>query len=78
MKKIAITLIALAAVSTAAFANSNRSFDLRDWTDYNGTYSNQASVSINSESAMAMGSSEAPTAAELLIRNQEKNASSNH
>lgn len=30
MKKIAISLVALAAVSTVAFAGENRSYDLRD------------------------------------------------
>jgi predicted Zn-dependent protease len=73
MKKIAITLIALAAVSTAAFANSNRSYDLRDTPDFVSAYAGQANVISKSESAMAMGNSQAPTAADRLIRNQEKN-----
>jgi hypothetical protein len=73
MKKIAITLIALAAVSTAAFANSNRSYDLRDTPDFAGAYAGQANVISKSESAMAIGNGQAPTAAERLIRNQEKN-----
>ena len=40
MKKIAISLLALAAVSTVAFANDNRG-DLRDLDTYFGRYSSQ-------------------------------------
>ena len=43
MKKFAISLIALAALSTASFANSNRSNDLRDTDTY---------VSLNSAQIM--------------------------
>jgi hypothetical protein len=38
MKKFAISLIALAAVSTVAFANDNRSNDLRDSDTYIGSH----------------------------------------
>ena len=41
MKKICITIIALAALSTASFANSNRSWDLRDSDTYFGKYAGQ-------------------------------------
>lgn len=41
MNKIAISLIALAAISTASFAGSNRSYDLRDSDTYFGKYSTQ-------------------------------------
>ena len=43
MKTFAISLIALAALSTASFANSNRSNDLRDTDTY---------VSLNSAQIM--------------------------
>jgi hypothetical protein len=36
MNKIAISLIALAALSTASFASGNRNYDLRDADTYNG------------------------------------------
>ena len=75
MKKIAISLIALAAVSTAAFAGSNRSYDLRDAPDYVGAYAAQATGNNKSEFAMAVGSSQTPTLAEIIVRNQEKNLS---
>ena len=39
MKKIAISLIALAAISTASFAGDNRSNDLRESDTYFGKYS---------------------------------------
>ena len=38
MKRIALSLIALAAVSSVAFANENRSWDLRDSDTYFGKY----------------------------------------
>jgi hypothetical protein len=38
MKKIAISLVALAAVSTVAFAGENRGYDLRDSDTYFGKY----------------------------------------
>jgi hypothetical protein len=41
MKKIAISLIAFAAISTASFAGDNRSYDLRDSDTYFGKYSTQ-------------------------------------
>ena len=41
MKKFAISLIALAAISTASFASGNRSGDLRDSDTYFGKYSAQ-------------------------------------
>jgi hypothetical protein len=41
MKKIAISLIALAAISTASFAGDNRNYDLRDSDTYFGKYSTQ-------------------------------------
>jgi hypothetical protein len=38
MKKIAISLVALAAVSSFAFANESRSFDVRESDSYFGKY----------------------------------------
>lgn len=48
MKKIYFTVIALAALSTASFANTNRSWDLRDSDTYFGKYSAQ----LNGEAAI--------------------------
>jgi hypothetical protein len=79
MKKFAISLIALAAISTASFASSNRSEDLRDLDTYVGQYADQAPVYSTSEKAFSVRSnSSAPTSLELLKRNQEKNESSSH
>ena len=47
MKKIALTLAAFAALSTAAFAGNNRSQDLRDLQSYPYV----ASTAISSDSA---------------------------
>jgi hypothetical protein len=53
MKKFAVSLIALAALSTASFA-SQRGYDLRDSDTYFGKYSKQVkdnSVSVNAFAA---------------------------
>ena len=50
MKKFAISLIALAAVSTVALANSNRSNELRDADTYVGQYAQDLN-STNSNAA---------------------------
>ena len=48
MKKFAISLITLAAISTASFASGNRNYDLRDSDTYMGKYSTQLqSKSVN-------------------------------
>ena len=79
MNKIAISLIALAAVSTAAFAGSNRNFELRESPTYVGQYSEQVNGEASDALAIAgFGSSQAPTSDEILKRNQEKNESSSH
>jgi hypothetical protein len=54
MKKFAISLIALAAISTASFANSNRSYDLRDSDTYVGKYSAQVKNSAVAVNALAV------------------------
>ena len=78
MKKIAISLIALAAVSTAAFA-SQRNYELRESPTYFGQYSEQVNGKASAAFAIVSpSSSEAPTNAELLKRNQLKNESSSH
>ena len=46
MKKITLSLIALAAVSTAALAD--RSYDLRDSDTYMGKFKNEQALSIES------------------------------
>jgi hypothetical protein len=79
MKKFAISLIALAAISTASLASSNRNYELRDSDTYFGKYANEATVSGTSEKAFSVQSDgHALTNFELLKRNQEKNESSSH
>jgi hypothetical protein len=74
MKKIAISLIAFAAISTAAFASGNRSYDLQDSPDYVGQFSGHPLNPMSSSNAFIAGTSDrAPTNLELLKRNQEKN-----
>ncbi len=75
MNKIAISLIALAAISTASFAGSNRNYDLRDAPTANGRFEQSAST----VSAFTVANSgAAPTLAEITKRNMEKNESSSH
>ena len=54
MKKIAISLFALAAVSTVAFAGESRGYDLRDSDTYFGKYSTQATNMATSTSAISV------------------------
>ena len=54
MKKIAISLIALAAVSTVAFAGENRGYDLRDSDTYFGKYSTQLTDKATNTSAISV------------------------
>lgn len=54
MKKIAISLFALAAVSTVAFAGESRGYDLRDSDTYFGKYSTQLTNEATSANAIAV------------------------
>jgi hypothetical protein len=75
MKKIAISLFALAAVSTAAFAGEFRGYDQSDSGTYIGKHSNQAkngSMSVNAFAAVKE-STGALTAFERMQRNAEEN-----
>jgi hypothetical protein len=54
MKKFAISLIALAAVSTVAFAGENRSYELRESDTYFGKYSEQLVDKATSVNAMTV------------------------
>jgi hypothetical protein len=51
MKKISLSLLAFAALSSAAFAGSNRNYDLRESPTYFGQYSeNTAGTSATTDS----------------------------
>ncbi len=81
MKKIAISLVALAAVSTVAFAGENRSYELRDSDTYFGKYSTQLEAkNYNGNSAaFAVVNDSAPvTAFERMKRISEENTSNRH
>ena len=54
MKKFAISLIALAAISTASFASNNRSNELRESDTYFGKYSEQLMGKATSVDALAV------------------------
>jgi hypothetical protein len=54
MKKISLSLIAIAAISSTALASSNRSWDLRDSPTYCGKFT--ANVENQCAGASAMGS----------------------
>jgi hypothetical protein len=80
MNKIVISLIALAAASTASFAAGNHSGDLRESPTYVGQYADQSGSNAPATFALsAANETSGPLSnAELIKRNQEKNASSSH
>lgn len=74
MKKFAISLIALAAVSSAAMA-SNRSYDLRESDTFTGKYAQSATVGTTSVEAFAIKKVNAgtgPSLQELIVRAQDE------
>ena len=75
MKKFAISLIALAAVSTASFA-SDRPHDLYDSGAGYATQMNDNSTSSNAF-VVAKKWTDAPTAAEIMIMNAIENERNN-
>ena len=79
MKKFAISLIALAAISTASFANSNRSYDLRESDTYIGKYSEQVKNSAVAVNALAVtNDGQALTNFERLNEISAENVSGRH
>jgi hypothetical protein len=69
MNKIALSLVALAAISTASFAGTNRNYDLRD-------VQAQSSTTV---SAFAVAASDTGTSnAAIIKRNMMRNESSSH
>ncbi len=74
MKKIIVSLIALAAVSTVALA-SDRNYDLRDSDTYTGKYSQSATQDDTSAEAFAAKTVDTPsslTLQELIKRAQDE------
>ena len=61
MKKFAISLIALAAISTASFASGNRNYDLRDSDTYFGKYATQLKDKATGVNAIAVVKEGKPT-----------------
>ena len=79
MKKFAISLIALAAISTASFANSNRSYDLCDSDTYFGKYSEQLMNKAATVEALAViKKAEAATNFDRLNWIAEENQNGRH
>jgi hypothetical protein len=92
MKKIALTLVAVAALSTAAFAGDNRNWDLRDspdnpghFTDVNPSYNQVPDSSYVDEPSVSpfaapesYSDTGAPTNQDIMRRNMIKNESSSH
>ncbi len=79
MKKIAISLIALAAVSTVALANSDRSFDPRDLDTYVGKYATRLSdQSTNSHALAVVNDGQSLTSFERAKKISEENQNGGH
>jgi hypothetical protein len=92
MKKIALTLIAVAALSTAAFAGDNRNWDLRDspdnpghFTDVSPSYNQTPDSSVVDDSTVSpfavpqsYSDTGAPTNQDIMRRNMITNESSSH
>lgn len=79
MNKIAISLIALAALSTASFAAGNRSNDLRESDTYFGKYSEQVNKSTVAVNALAAANDgQALTNFERLKKISEENDNGRH
>lgn len=78
MKKIAISLVALAAVSTVAFANESRG-DLRDSDTYFGKYATQRKAPNANAFAFAVNmGGQSSSAFERLKRLSEENEHGRH
>ena len=75
MKKFAISLLALAAVSTVALAGESRGYDVRDSDTYIGKYSNQVKNESTSVNALAVAkkSTGALTSFERMQQAAEEN-----
>ena len=78
MKKFAISLIALAAISTASFA-SQRNYDLRDSDTYFGKYATQLKNAATKVNALAVvKEADALTNFERLKKLSEENDQGRH
>ena len=74
MKKFAISLIALAAISTASFASGNRNYDLRDSDAYMGQSAIQIMSKTTTNDALAvMNSDRGATNFERLLWISQQN-----
>ena len=80
MNKIALSLLALAAISTASFAagNDNRTTDLRDSPTYMGKFADVATAASTTDAIAVVGSNSAPSLSEIIARNMEKNLLNSH
>lgn len=79
MTKFAISLIALAALSTASFAGENRSYDLRDSATYYGKYATQLENSATSANAVVIAAEGNPTSNfERLNKVSQENLEGGH
>jgi hypothetical protein len=75
MKKLAISLTALAAISTAALASGNRNYDLRDSDTYTGPFAQSGTFSMSAVDAFAYtkaGFGSGLTLQELIYRAQDE------
>jgi hypothetical protein len=79
MKKIALSIVALSALSTVSFAGANRSWELRDSPDAPNHFVAQNNSNVVSVFPFSdFGSGKRLTNSEIIKRNMMTNESSSH
>ena len=80
MKTINLAVLALATLSTATFAGTNRNGDLRDLPTYRGKYSESTDVPVNTDvrALLAAKRASGATCFELMTETSIQNGQGRH